>query len=157
MDNFDLSIRNLLKFQKPYIVRGRQKIEMSVHRTKCSLYLIDEDNGQQASLKRAATDLYKGSSNFSDLPELPSEERDQQMSSMNLFRSKNLTNIVSKMVYEEDLQMQLYMHKKVDVFKEHFQNMEQAQALRKRLDADSISRRLSMLKLPLPNSTNKFK
>ena len=72
------------------------------------------------SVSRTAIDPYDGRSNYCDLPELPSHEREQQMSSMNLFRSKNLTSIAQNMVYNEDLQMQLYLNKKVDVFKQSF-------------------------------------
>ena len=76
-----------MKEDKSYIVKGPQPIDNETHRSKCSLYLIANDDSRP-DLKRASKDLYNGNSNFCDLPELPSKERDEQMANMNQFRSK---------------------------------------------------------------------
>ena len=115
-NNFDQRIRLFIKEDKPYINKGPQLIDKDIHRSKCSLYLISSDCDPML-LKRASVDHYSGDSNFSDLPELQSRERDERLAILNKFRYNQLSSVMNlQIACDERLQMEQYKEKKVEVF-----------------------------------------
>ena len=56
---------------KSFINKGPQVLVKENYRSKCTLMMVDEDDGSKAKVLRADQDFYTHDTNFSNLPDLP--------------------------------------------------------------------------------------
>ena len=106
------------KVDKNYIKKGPQVIDGATQRTECGLLLVFDGDESKPGVIRESQDKYDLSTNFADLPELPSMRKEDMLERSLFTNMDQLSKISTSMVYDERQQMNLLKQKTVKVFKD---------------------------------------
>ena len=88
-----------------------------MHVTACNILLTEED-GADSRVIRAAIDNYPHDTNFSGLPDLPTDEQDDTEKNSVFTKLDKLNEMSRNMAYDERIQVQLYQMKSIKLFKD---------------------------------------
>ena len=90
-------------------------LSQDLQRTQCPMFLRLNDV-EPIEIFRVNTDMYNGDYNIGDLPDLPIDDPVLQTARLKTNKISIFDDILSTMVYDEQIQMALFKQKDLSVF-----------------------------------------